>query len=200
MNEHEKQLPPEPFEKYGKVTGHSYDGISEYDNPLPGWWSGLFFLTIAFAVLYFVIATTTGQLGAVYAYQQSVVEETAKEFGSMNVKPDAPTLLMLGKDPRFHALGENIFQTNCVSCHGRHAEGMACPNLTDNYYIHVKKIEDFVDVITKGRKDGAMPAWGNRLSPNEVIVVAAYVASLRNTNYPGGKFHEGTIPPPWTDH
>ena len=77
---------------------------------------------------------------------------------------------------------------------------MACPNLTDDYYIHVKKITDFVDVITKGRKDGAMPAWGNRLSPNEIIVVAAYVASLRGTNYPGGKDHEGTIPPPWTDH
>jgi cytochrome c oxidase cbb3-type subunit 3 len=187
-------------DQFGQLTGHEYDGIREYDNPLPGWWSWLFILTIVFSIFYFVVSTSTGQLSAVYAYQQAVVEETAKEFGSMTIKPDPPTLLMLGKNPRFHALGENIFRTNCVSCHGQHAEGMACPNLTDNYYIHVKTITDFVDVITKGRKDGAMPAWGNRLSPNEIAVVAAYVASLRGTNYPGGKAPEGTIPPPWSDH
>ena len=93
----------------GQLTDHAYDGIREYDNPLPGWWSWLFILCIIFSILYFVIATTTGQLSAVYAYQQSVVEETAKEFGTMNVKPDAATLLMLGKDPRFHALGRKYF-------------------------------------------------------------------------------------------
>jgi cytochrome c oxidase cbb3-type subunit 3 len=117
----------------------------------------------------------------------------------MVLTPDSATLLKLAKDPLMNKMGASIFQTNCVSCHGRHAEGVACPNLTDNYYIHVKKIEDFIDVITKGRNNGAMPAWGNRLRPNEIIVVAAYVSSLRNTNYPGGKHPEGTIPPPWTD-
>jgi cytochrome c oxidase cbb3-type subunit 3 len=199
MNDPNHTTSEKTADQFGQLTGHEYDGIKEYDNPLPGWWSWLFILTIVFSVFYFVIATTTGQLSAVYAYQQSVVEETAKMFGSMQIRPDAPTIMMLGKDPKFRGLGESIFKTNCISCHGEHAQGLACPNLTDNYYIHVKKITDFVDVITKGRKDGAMPAWGNRLSPNEIAVVAAYVATLRDTNYPGGKKPEGTIPPPWTD-
>ena len=108
--------------------------------------------------------------------------------------------MSLQKNEQMLRLGASIFQTNCVSCHGRHAEGMSCPNLTDNYYIHVKTIEDFVDVITKGRNNGAMPTWGNRLSPNEIIAVAAYVASLRNTNYPGGRNAEGTVPPQWSEH
>jgi cytochrome c oxidase cbb3-type subunit 3 len=185
------------------LTDHAYDGIREYDNPLPGWWKVLFIGTIVFSGLYFIIdITTSGQMSPVASYDQSVVEDAKRRFGSMVLKPDAVTLLKLSKDPLFQKMGESIFQTNCVSCHGRHAEGMACPNLTANNYIHVKKIEDFVDVITKGRNNGAMPAWGNRLQPNEIIVVASYAASLRNTNYPGGrKKPEGTIiPPPWTDH
>jgi cytochrome c oxidase cbb3-type subunit 3 len=199
MSDQTAKSPQDSSDPFGQLTGHEYDGIREYDNPLPGWWSWIFILTIVFAIFYFVIATTTGQLSAVYAYQQSVIEETAKTFGSMHLKNDPKTILMLGKDPKFHDLGENIFQTNCISCHGAHGEGGACPNQTDEYYLDVKKITDFVDVITKGRKDGAMPAWGNRLSPNEIIVVSAYVASLRGTNYPGGKHAEGTIPPPWSD-
>ena len=128
-----------------------------------------------------------------------LADDAQRQFASRVFAPDAKTLFSLTKDANMLRVGKSIFQTNCVSCHGRQGEGLACPNLTDEYYIHVKKIEDFVDVISKGRNFGAMPAWGNRLQPNQIIVVAAYVASLRGTNLPGRK-PEGTIPPPWTDH
>lgn len=36
-----------------KLLDHDYDGIQEYDNPMPRWWLGLFFLTIIFAFIYF---------------------------------------------------------------------------------------------------------------------------------------------------
>mgnify|MGYP000353584114 FL=1 len=36
--------------KSGETTGHSYDGIEEYDNPLPSWWYWNFVLTIVFAI------------------------------------------------------------------------------------------------------------------------------------------------------
>jgi cytochrome c oxidase cbb3-type subunit 3 len=182
------------------LTGHAYDGIQEYDNPLPGWWKWLFIATIAFSVIYFYTAiVTNGQLSAVYSYNQELLDDTKREFASRVLKPDAPTLMELTHDADMLRLGKSIFQTNCYTCHGRDGQGLQCPNLTDNYYIHVKKITDFVDVITNGRKNGAMPAWGNRLTPNEIIVVAGYVASLRGTNVPGGRAAEGVIPPPWSD-
>ena len=191
-----------PADRSYPLTDHAYDGIHEYDNPMPGWWKVLLIGTIVFAALYFTIdITTSGQMSPVASYDQSLVEDAKLRFGSMVLKPDAATLLKLSKDSLFQKMGNSIFQTNCASCHGRHAEGMSqCPNLTDDYYLDVKKITDIVDVITKGRNYGAMPTWGNRLQPNEIIVVASYVASLRGTNYPGGKRPEGTIPPPWTDH
>ena len=42
-----------------------------------------------------------------------------------------------------------------------------------------------------------MRAWGNRLSHNEIVTVAAYVASLRGQNKPG-RPHEGQMIPPWS--
>ena len=38
----------------GKTTGHNYDGIEEYDNPLPYWWFLMFMITIIFAVAYLI--------------------------------------------------------------------------------------------------------------------------------------------------
>jgi len=202
MNDQNNPIDEPPIDEPPR-TGHIYDGIEEYDNPMPGWWSWIFVLTIVFAVFYFYIDVSTGGgLGAVAAYDQAVIADTARMFGSLKLSPDAPTIWKLMHDEKLHRLGESIFQTNCISCHGKHAEGVACPNLTDDYYIHIKQLADFPDVITHGRNNGAMPAWGNRLSPNEIICVAAYVASLRNTNYPGGKKPEANafIPPPWLDH
>jgi len=41
-----------------------------------------------------------------------------------------------------------------------------------------------------------MPSWKQRLHPNEVALVAAYVASMRGQNLPG-KAPEGTPMEPW---
>ena len=34
-----------------KTVGHEWDGIEEYNNPLPRWWLHMFILTIVFAVV-----------------------------------------------------------------------------------------------------------------------------------------------------
>jgi cytochrome c oxidase cbb3-type subunit 3 len=72
------------------------------------------------------------------------------------------------------------------------------PNLTDERYLNVEKITDIVDVLTKGRANGAMPAWGNRLSPNDIVRVSAFVASLRGQNKPGKAPEPNSkLIPPW---
>ena len=179
------------------LTDHAYDGIREYDNPMPGWWVWLFWGTIVFSGFYFFLATMiNGAFSPVHEYDVAMAQEL-KRGGVL--KPDAETLVRLTHDEDSIKSGAAIFQTNCVSCHGRDASGLTGPNLTDDSYINVRKIDDIPDVVATGRKNGAMPAWKNRLSPNEVVLVSSYVASLRGQNKPG-RPPEGQSIPPWNAH
>jgi len=38
--------------KMDELLDHDYDGIQEFDNDLPGWWKGLFYVSIVFAIVY----------------------------------------------------------------------------------------------------------------------------------------------------
>ena len=170
-----------------QLTGHLYDGIEEYDNPTPGWWTWLFIGTILFGGLYwFVLTMSFGQLSAPAFLEMAKSEETMRQFGSLGeIKPDAKTILKFAHDDKWLTVGKNIFLSKCAACHGRNGSGINGANLTDDKYINVNKVEDIVDVVTSGRANGAMPAWRNQLNENEIIMVSAFVASLRGQNLPG---------------
>jgi hypothetical protein len=38
-----------------KTTGHSWDGIEEWDNPMPRWWLWTFYATIVWALIYVIL-------------------------------------------------------------------------------------------------------------------------------------------------
>lgn len=193
----------EQLETKEQLTGHSYDGIQEYDNPLPAWWSWIFVLTTFFAFCYFLLDIAPGgDISAKASYERDVAEDLKRQMAGGLLTPDAKTIFNLSQDPETRAIGAAIFAGNCVACHNRDGSGLIGPNLTDDYFIHVRKIEDIADVVTKGRNNLAMPAWGNRLSPNEIVQVSAFVASLRGQNKPSHSPHEhdGIIIPPWSEH
>ena len=190
---------PQVTDPDAPLTDHAYDGIREYDNPMPGWWVWLFVATVVFSITYYFVATLAGskQFSPVASYDAAVVDAMRKGGGPL--AHEAATLVRLSRDDTFLSQGSAIYQTNCVSCHGRAAEGITGPNLTDDHYINVRVVEDFYDVIRNGRNNGAMPSWANRLQPNEMVLVAAYSASLRGKNVSGGKAPEPSsiVPEPW---
>jgi cytochrome c oxidase cbb3-type subunit 3 len=181
------------------VTGHRYDEIEEYDNPLPGWWSWIFAVSIVFSAVYFFFATLAGQQSSPEGfYEREVTADMQRQFAMMgDIKSDPESLLKLSGDEKLLKVGKAIFQTNCAACHNANGAGLTGPNLTDDAYIHVKRIEDIADVVTAGRNNGAMPAWNNRLQPKEITLVTAYVASLRGTNV-AGRMPEGQPVAPWS--
>jgi cytochrome c oxidase cbb3-type subunit 3 len=181
-----------------QLTSHDYDGIQEFDNPTPGWWHAIFFVTIVFSVCYFWFYEFSPM--AVNAHQRLERAEIANlraqfaELGTLG--QDEATVLKMMNDPKWLAFGNSVFRSNCVSCHGERGQGVVGSNLTDDHYKNVKKLGDVVRVVSGGAANGAMPAWKVNLHPNEVVLVSAYVASLRGKNEQG-RGPEGDVIPAW---
>ena len=184
-------------------TGHSYDGIQEYDNPLPGWWKFLFWLFIFFAPLYWFYFQMGVEGRSVHdeydRHMASIFELRFEEIGEL--EPTRETITEYMNKPKWLAVGKVVYKTNCVSCHAMDGGGLVGPNLTDDSWKNVKNIEDIAKVIEDGAANGAMPAWKNRLShQNQIVLTAAYVASMRAAPVAGGKAPEGTKIGPWPEY
>ncbi|MEM6507581.1 MAG: cbb3-type cytochrome c oxidase N-terminal domain-containing protein [Planctomycetota bacterium] len=201
MNEQQHDTPHDQAQAdtFGELTGHNYDGIQEYDNPTPSWWTWVFIASVFFAACYmFLNIVAMGDLSPNAEYERAAVANLKKKFGEIGeLQPNAETIVRYMNEPEWLQLGEGVYKANCVTCHGLNAEGNSGPNLTDEAFIHIGSIEDIATVIIDGAKAGAMPAWGNRLHPNEVVLVSSYVATLRGTNATGGKVAEGETIDPW---
>jgi cytochrome c oxidase cbb3-type subunit 3 len=180
------------------LTSHAYDGIQEYDNPIPGWWNWIFIGTIVFSVFYYFFVTMAGgDLSPIGFYERDLLIEQKGRLGELgSITGDDATVLKLSTDPKWMGLARSLYVSNCTNCHGKNGEGNNGPNLTDDHYIHVKTPADIVDVLNKGRNNGAMPAWSNRFDPRETILLSAYVTSMRGQNLPG-RPPEGKVIDPW---
>jgi cytochrome c oxidase cbb3-type subunit 3 len=184
-----------------RLTDHTYDGICEYDNPLPGWWVFLFWFFIVISpIYYFYFHCGMEGRSVVDQYNNhmaSVYELKFAEIGELT--PDRDTILKYMKEKEWLAVGEVIYKTNCTSCHGADGGGIVGPNLTDDFWKHTANVEGIARVIQEGAANGAMPAWKNRLThPNQIVLTAAYVASLRE-NPVDGKPPEGKEIAKWSE-
>lgn len=76
--------------------------------------------------------------------------------------------------------------TACAACHGIDGKGnkaLGAPNLTDDYWLHGWGEAAIVSMIKTG-KTNAMPAQSQKLTPDQIHVVAAYVLSLSASSFP----------------
>lgn len=193
-------LPPDP--PVDALTDHEYDGIREYDNPTPGWWKMLFLLSFIFSIAYILVFHIGVGPSVHDDYEASTVKRMKQMFGQIGeLQPDRPTLVKYMADEQWLKVGQAVYAGRCATCHGADASGTAAPNLTDDLFIHVRKLEDIANVVANGANNGAMPAWKTQLHINEIVLVSAYVATLRGHNLPTGSWGgaTGTPIPPWTD-
>ena len=181
-----------------KTMGHSFDGIEEYDNPLPKWWFMLFIGTILFGVVYLALYPGLGNWkGLLPGYENGwtgvnqwkrEMARADEQYGPIFAKFAAMPLEEVAKDPQALKMGGRMFATYCSICHGSDAKGsMGFPNLADSDWRWGGTPADIKTSILHGRV-GSMPAWKDVIGEEGVKNVAAYVRQ----DVAGLKLPEGT--------
>lgn len=184
------------------TTGHEWDGIEELNNPLPRWWLWIWYVTIAFSVLWVILypawpgisgntpgilgyssrAVVTGEIAAVDASRQSVLKDLTTI--PIDQLPQHPALMKAAV-----AGGQSAFKIYCVQCHGSGAAGSkGYPNLNDDDWLWGGDMASIYQTIQHGiRQPGdddtrvsQMPAFGKDglLTAKEVDAVVEYVVKI----------------------
>ena len=180
-----------------ETVGHAFDGIEEFDNPLPKWWFMLFILTIVFAIGYLVLYPGMGNWkGLLPGYEGGWTgvaqweKEMAKadaQYGPIYAKYAAMPITEVAADEKALKMGGRLFASNCSVCHGSDAKGAyGFPNLTDNEWRWGGEPETIKTTLLAGRH-AVMPAWAEVIGESGVKNVSGYVL----TELAGRKLPEG---------
>ena len=167
--------------KPGETTGHNYDGIEEYDNPLPAWWYWGFIFSIVFGIGYLLYYPGLGNFPGLSGWTQVGQLEAEQALAEARYGPifaqyrDIP-VAELANNPAAMKMGHRLFINNCAVCHGAAATGsFGFPNLTDSEWLWGG--ENIETTLTHGRT-AAMPAWQSVLGDAGVQEVTEYVLQL----------------------
>lgn len=171
----------------GKVN-HAYDGIEEYNNPLPRWWLWLFYITIIFSVVYLLLYPGLGHFKGYLNWSQEGQYKEEVEKVNAVIEPMYNALAQrsipdLAKDPEAIGMGQRLFGVNCAVCHGSDAQGTpGFPNLTDSDWLYGGKPEQIKQSILNGRT-GMMPGFKETTDEKARIALRHHVLSLANRDH-----------------
>lgn len=184
-----------------ETTGHQWDGIEEFNNPLPRWWLWTFYACIVWAIGYTIAypawpgisGATKGVLGwSTRANVQTDIDQAAAKLAPINAKLEAAELTAISDDAELSgyaaSAGSAVFLTWCAQCHGSGAGGaVGYPNLLDNDWLWGGDIEAIYATVKHGIRNeedddarySEMPAFGDDyLEDAQIDSVVNYVMSL----------------------
>jgi len=200
-----------------ETTGHEWDGLRELNNPLPKWWLYIFYVCIAWSLVYYVLypswptgsGYTKGVLG--WSMRQEISDNlaagkagqakyltaiSAKSVDEIQKDKDLLAFAMAG--------GRSVFNENCAACHGAGGQGAkGFPSLADDVWIWGGTTAEIYQTIKHGiRADDAetrgtvgvgMTAFGKDgiLNREQIDQVAEYVLSLNKKQADAAKAEKG---------
>ena len=196
--------PPEP-----PTTGHIWDGIREYDNPMPRWWLWTFYICIAWAVVYMILypawplvsGATPGILG------HSTRGDVAREIQDFETRNEiwfqqlaGTEVAALRDDAELESFavraGSAVFAAQCSQCHGRGGGGVQAggfPSLVDDQWLWGGTLEAIHETIAHGVRNeddplarwSEMPAFGvdGVLDEDEIDQVVEYVLAMSGQDH-----------------
>ncbi len=183
------------------TTGHEWDGVKELNTPLPRWWLWVFYATIIWSVLYWIVYPSwplvSSYTKGVFNYSSRA--DVAKEIAALHNLRGAKEVALANADLAdiekdqgllafARAQGKAAFGDNCAPCHGVGATGAkGYPNLNDDDWLWGGTLPAIYQTIEYGVRSGhaqarenQMPAFGKdgTLKRDEIVQVANYVRSL----------------------
>jgi cytochrome c oxidase cbb3-type subunit III len=205
---------PDPrSELNSKTTGHEWDGIQEWDNPMPRWWLWTFYACIVWAVIYMILfpawplvtGATPGLLG--FSTRANVAAEIQR-FEAANApireRLVAADLATITQDPELVSFATNagaaVFRSHCSQCHGSGAAGVSAkgyPNLLDDDWIWGGDMENIHLTVTHGIRNttdsdarfSQMPAFGR----DEILDAAQIDSVTQHVLAISGQEHDATL-------
>lgn len=181
-----------PHDQEKEIEGHSYDGITELDNPLPLWWLWTFLFTIIFAFIYYIHYEVSGA-PTLKQELTTALEEMQKNKDHEPVPVETEeSLAVLMKQPERLAQGGKLYSEKCSVCHGAELQGQVGPNLTDHFWIHGKgRAADILKVVREGVPDKGMPTWNQMLNNEEMYSITAFILNKKGTHPDHAKAPQG---------
>ncbi len=198
------------------TTGHEWDGIEEWNNPLPRWWLWTFYITIIWGIGYTIAypawplidRATAGLLG--YSSRAEVAEQIAEAEAAnaeLSERLASVDLTTITEDAALHNYavqgGAAVFRANCSQCHGSGAAGVQAagyPNLLDDDWLWGGTIDEIAYTVANGIRNeqspdshwSEMPAYGRDeiFSDEEIAQVVNYVFQI------SGQDHDAALAAP----
>lgn len=205
-----------------QTTGHSWDGdLQEFNNPLPTWWLWGFYLTVIFAVIYWVIypawpvgesytkgvantitytvngeeRTTHWNTRALLMKEMQSGQDAQKMQAYMEKVAAASYDDILADEEMLaftRAVAKGLFGDNCAACHGSGGAGVM--GLFPNLVDDAWLWGGSVEQIETTLTEGRhgfMPAFGRSLDDDQIDAVAHYVLSLSGHEVDGDMAQRG---------
>ena len=188
-----------------EFTGHEWDGIKEYNNPMPRWWLWTLYATIIWGIAYAIAypswpLVTKAMQGLLDYSARGELEKSIKDFEGRNAPLDQALL-----ETELNSIHENanlldyalrggaaIYRANCSQCHGAGANGaVGYPNLLDDDWLWGGSLEDIYFSVAHGIRNESdentrfseMPAYGDFFEAEELESVVQFVLSLSNRDH-----------------
>lgn len=172
------------------ITDHEYDGIRELDNDLPPWWKYLFYISIVFALVFWMVYHVFNVGDHQDVLYEKEMAAAAEMYKSAGPSIDAGTVIII-EDETGIADGKDTYDKICSVCHGKNGEGLIGPNFTDEYWVHGGTIGDMYTVVITGIPEKGMVSYKDQLSPEKIQNVLSYIISLVGTDPSNQKAPEG---------
>lgn len=152
------------------------DGIVEdREQAPPVYFTVLFYGTILWAVAFMAFYLLSGWSSDAEFQEKMAAHKGEPPVQQQTVAP-TPAVSAPAVTATVEMSGQELFAKHCAGCHGAEGKGAFGPDLSGEYQYGRTEMAA-QESISSGRP-GNMPAFGQKLSPEEIVALTGFILNL----------------------